>query len=148
MGSRLSRQSSLESSSSSSEAACSSSPPAAAAPYVRRVSWLREIQATIRERKREQASRVLLLLRKVPAKPTVARRLPPLPASPPAPASRCGGPTAPHPASGGALLPLGAANKTAEPGAWTPLAQHGGGGESGSSPGPPPPHEVQLHFLE
>uniref|UniRef100_A0A8D0HC98 LR75B protein n=1 Tax=Sphenodon punctatus TaxID=8508 RepID=A0A8D0HC98_SPHPU len=34
------------------------------APYVRRVGWIREIQATLRERKREHAIHVLRLLRK------------------------------------------------------------------------------------
>lgn len=33
------------------------------APYVRRVGWIREIQATLREHQREQASRLLRLLR-------------------------------------------------------------------------------------
>ncbi|XP_077164857.1 leucine-rich repeat-containing protein 75B [Paroedura picta] len=37
---------------------------AKAAPYERRVRWLREIQATLRARRRDQALRVLLLLRK------------------------------------------------------------------------------------
>lgn len=40
---------------------------ASPAPYVRRVGWLREIQATIREHKREHAVHILRLLRKVPA---------------------------------------------------------------------------------
>ncbi|XP_048820368.1 leucine-rich repeat-containing protein 75B [Lagopus muta] len=37
---------------------------ASPAPYVRRVGWLREIQATIREHKREHAVHILRLLRK------------------------------------------------------------------------------------
>ncbi|XP_053862106.1 leucine-rich repeat-containing protein 75B isoform X3 [Malaclemys terrapin pileata] len=93
MGSRLSRQSSLEEESASGEVSC----PRLArkephrrvetnrgdfqfaslilnseklsrknhpAPYVRRVGWIREIQATIREHKREHAVRILRLLRK------------------------------------------------------------------------------------
>lgn len=34
-------------------------------PYVRRVAWVREIQKLLRERKREEATDVLKLLRKV-----------------------------------------------------------------------------------
>lgn len=36
-------------------------------PYVRRVAWIREIQKLLRERKREEATDVLKLLRKVRA---------------------------------------------------------------------------------
>ncbi|KAK9391421.1 leucine-rich repeat-containing protein 75B [Crotalus adamanteus] len=36
-----------------------------AAPYVRRVGWLREMQATLRERRHERAGQLLRLLRKV-----------------------------------------------------------------------------------
>ncbi|KAJ7423751.1 Leucine-rich repeat-containing protein 75B [Willisornis vidua] len=39
-------------------------PKTSPAPYVRRVGWLREIQATIREHKREHAVHILRLLRK------------------------------------------------------------------------------------
>ncbi|XP_018771852.3 leucine-rich repeat-containing protein 75B [Serinus canaria] len=86
MGSRLSRQSSLEEE--SGEEPCSGRlesgrgdfhfsslllhpqklpgvlRKASPAPYVRRVGWLREIQATIREHKREHAVHILRLLRK------------------------------------------------------------------------------------
>ncbi|KAM6377872.1 leucine-rich repeat-containing protein 75B [Pluvialis apricaria] len=86
MGSRLSRQSSLEEE--STEESCGGRleggrgdfhlsslllhpqklpgvlRKASPAPYVRRVGWLREIQATIREHKREHAVHILRLLRK------------------------------------------------------------------------------------
>ncbi|XP_030316640.1 leucine-rich repeat-containing protein 75B [Calypte anna] len=86
MGSRLSRQSSLEEE--STEESCAHRldggrgdfhfsslllhpqklpgvlRKASPAPYVRRVGWLREIQATIREHKREHAVHILRLLRK------------------------------------------------------------------------------------
>ncbi|NXF28939.1 LR75B protein, partial [Nyctibius bracteatus] len=86
MGSRLSRQSSLEEE--SAEEPCAGRleggrgdfhlsslllhpqklpgvlRKASPAPYVRRVGWLREIQATIREHKREHAVHILRLLRK------------------------------------------------------------------------------------
>lgn len=89
MGSRLSRQSSLEEE--STEEPCAGRleggrgdfhlssllrhpqklpgvlRKASPAPYVRRVGWLREIQATIREHKREHAVHILRLLRKVNA---------------------------------------------------------------------------------
>lgn len=89
MGSRLSRQSSLEEE--SAEEPCAGRleggrgdfnlsslllhpqklpgvlRKASPAPYVRRVGWLREIQATIREHKREHAVHILRLLRKVKA---------------------------------------------------------------------------------
>uniref|UniRef100_A0A8C4SXH7 Leucine rich repeat containing 75Ba n=1 Tax=Erpetoichthys calabaricus TaxID=27687 RepID=A0A8C4SXH7_ERPCA len=55
MGARLSRRSSLE-----DETEFSSSP----APYMRRVSWIREIQGLLRESKAEEALGVLRLLRK------------------------------------------------------------------------------------
>ncbi|XP_074828472.1 leucine-rich repeat-containing protein 75B isoform X2 [Natator depressus] len=96
MGSRLSRQSSLEEESASGEDSCPrlarKEPHRRAetnrgdfqfaslilnseklsgvlrknnpAPYVRRVGWIREIQATIREHKREHAVHILRLLRK------------------------------------------------------------------------------------
>ncbi|XP_053135844.1 leucine-rich repeat-containing protein 75B [Hemicordylus capensis] len=41
-----------------------SCPLAAAAPYVRRLGWIREIQASLREHRRDQALHVLRLLRK------------------------------------------------------------------------------------
>uniref|UniRef100_A0A8C6ZFS8 Leucine rich repeat containing 75B n=1 Tax=Nothoprocta perdicaria TaxID=30464 RepID=A0A8C6ZFS8_NOTPE len=81
MGSRLSRQSSLEEDGGAEErggrgdfqlsslllhpqklpGVLRRSPPA---PYVRRVGWLREIQATLREQQRERAVHILRLLRK------------------------------------------------------------------------------------
>ncbi|XP_015733756.1 leucine-rich repeat-containing protein 75B [Coturnix japonica] len=82
MGSRLSRQSSLEEESSGAEEPSGRTDfhlsslllhpqklpgvlrKASPAPYVRRVGWLREIQATIREHKREHAVHILRLLRK------------------------------------------------------------------------------------
>lgn len=85
MGSRLSRQSSLEDESSGVEEPSGRADfhlsslllnpqklpgvlrKASPAPYVRRVGWLREIQATIREHKREHAVHILRLLRKVKA---------------------------------------------------------------------------------
>lgn len=85
MGSRLSRQSSLEDESSGAEEPSGRADfhlsslllnpqklpgvlrKASPAPYVRRVGWLREIQATIREHKREHAVHILRLLRKVKA---------------------------------------------------------------------------------
>lgn len=91
MGSRLSRQSSLEEEGAAGEEANGGKAEggrgdfhlsslllhpqrlpgvlrkASPAPYVRRVGWLREIQATIREHKREHAVHILRLLRKVSA---------------------------------------------------------------------------------
>lgn len=90
MGSRLSRQSSLEEEGGTEEAGTGRLESgrgdfhlsslllhpqklpgvlrkASPAPYVRRVGWLREIQATIREHKRDHAVHILRLLRKVNA---------------------------------------------------------------------------------
>lgn len=85
MGSRLSRQSSLEEESPGGEEPSGRADfhlsslllhpqklpgvlrKTSPAPYVRRVGWLREIQATIREHKREHAVHILRLLRKVNA---------------------------------------------------------------------------------